>query len=89
MTHGALDLPEISVAQPSGAQVKLDLRREGTLVWMVQQMAEEMKGYELNILAADLTNPEQINKVIDWQARRQVLEQWLDRLTSVIEEENE
>lgn len=82
---GELGLPETDVPEPAGAQVKLDLKREGTLVWMLQQMANEAHDYGLNILGADLKNQELLSQVIDWQARKQVLEQWLERLITLVE----
>jgi hypothetical protein len=85
---GALQLPEIEVPEPAGSQIKIDLKREGTLVWMIQQMAIEARGYEQNVLGADLKDPAKLSQVIDWQARRQVLEQWLDRLVTLVTKED-
>lgn len=82
---GELGLPETEVPEPAGAQVKMDLKREGTLVWLLQQMEIEAWGYGLNILGADLKKPETVNQLIDWQARKQVLEQWLERLVTLVE----
>ena len=84
---GELGLPETEVPEPASAQVKLDLKREGTLVWLLQQMEIEAWGYGLNILGADLKDPAMLNQVIDWQARKQVLEQWLERLVTLVEGE--
>lgn len=85
---GQLGLPDDEVPEPAPAQVRIDLKREGTLVWLLQQMVEEAHGYGLNILGADLKNPEMLHQVIDWQARKQVLEQVLERLVTIVEEQD-
>ena len=86
--YGALGLPEENVPEPAGAQIRIDLLREGTLVWLLQQMVSEAQDYARNILSADLKNPEQLPQVIDWQARKQVLEQQLERLVTMVEGED-
>lgn len=81
--------PPDGISEPSGAQVKIDLKREGTLAWMLSEMIEEVKGYENNILNSPVVDPEQLSKVIDWQARRAVLKQWLDKMVGLMTEEND
>lgn len=79
---GELGLPDEMVPEPAPAQVRLDLQREGTLVWLLQQMVVEFQEYGVNILGADLKTVE-VFQVIDWQARRRVLEQLLERMVTL------
>lgn len=85
--YGALGLPDETIPAPLGAQIKIDLKREGTLTWMLREMVDEIEGYERNILAASVTEPDSMLKLVDWQARRQVLVQWLEKMVAILQEQ--
>lgn len=75
--------------QPLKFQVVEEFRRSGVLRWLAQQMQEEIKGLENNIMAVDMSKPEAAFELTRWQAKRSVLERWLDAFVQIATEEEE
>lgn len=85
----ALGLPDEKPPEPERMQLKMELGRSGVLIWLLHEMKEELEGYTNNILYADHSEAGMTVKVTQWQAKRQVLEQWLGKLVQMTSEGEE
>jgi hypothetical protein len=80
----SLKIPEEQIPPPERQQAANDLKYNGTLNWLVQQMVTTLEGLEGQILSASMADPNALMQMTEWKAKRQILEVLLEQVEEII-----
>ena len=78
-----LGIPEEAIPPPEKQQAVNDLKYNGTLNWLIQQMVTTLEGLEGQILSASMADPNALTQMIEWKAKRQIMEVLLEQVEEI------